>query len=84
MDSESMGHGRQTKNRRDRPPKVPQAQVQTETLTLAMAQALQLAPSMAMSYERRVKDHLRAYENKIEEFMELCQENVDGIVALEP
>nr|KAK5449255.1 hypothetical protein LTR18_002344 [Exophiala xenobiotica] len=42
VDSENTEHGRQSKDRRGRPPKAPQAQVQTEIPTLAMAQVLQL------------------------------------------
>jgi hypothetical protein len=48
-----------------------------------MAQVLQLVQNMAMTYETKMQDHLKAYENKMEALLEICQKNVERIVALE-
>ncbi|KIW24848.1 uncharacterized protein PV07_10536 [Cladophialophora immunda] len=50
-----------------------------------MAQVLQLVQGMAMSYETKMKDRLKAYENKIEALLEIAKRtwSVERIVALE-
>ncbi|KAK5311229.1 hypothetical protein LTR93_011792 [Exophiala xenobiotica] len=83
IDGENTEHGPQTKGRRGRPLKPPQAQAQTETPALTMAQVLELVQNMAMIYETKMKDHLKAYESKMEALLEIGQKNMERIVALE-